>query len=274
MSNEINGDERLAPTDRIRYLAVNFWRNLKGSSTRLSSQHWAPSREMLAEHACTNGSPSRVQMALFIAHELPKIIAPTNVRVLDLGCGAGHLRFALANAGYFGSYTGVDISDHRFRYEHNESFPEPNFLVGDAATVDLKGPYDIVISVSALEHFPDDSAALANAQSALAKGGQQVHLVPNGASLPLYLWHGLRQYSAQNVATRFPAPDKRIWKLGGAFSFFLHFLVITCSEQALRLNFRRHFSGVYQRLNRLAIGLDAHFPVLAATSVVVWEKKV
>jgi len=270
--HEINGDERLTPVDRLRYLAINAWRNLSGTFPRLPARHWVPDAATLAAHTSFAGSPGRVQMDMFIASELPKIIPPGEIRVLDLGCGAGHLRFALAASGYSGTYTGVDISDHRFRSEDNEAFPNPTLLLGDAATIDLGGPYDLVISMSALEHIPDDRTALANAYAALTETGHQIHLVPNGAGLALYLWHGSRQYNARQLAERFPSPRRQVWQLGGLFSFILHVLVVTAFEQILRVNLRKMAPNLYARLNRGATRLDVFCPLGAATTVVMTPK--
>lgn len=272
MDREINGDDRLSFFDRLRYLIYNLKRNLLGAFPSLAAEHWAPSAQMLSAHASFSGSPGRVLMDMFIAHELPKIVPPKALKVLDLGCGAGHLRFALEQSGYFGEYTGVDISDHRFRSEQSDAFPNPSILVGDAGSLELPGSYDLVISMSALEHFPDDLAAIENAEQAMTEHGLHVHFVPNGCALPLYLWHGFRQYNAQAIDLCFPARGRTIWKLGGLPSFLLHFVIITCFEQVMRLNVRRIAPNAYDWLNRHAIRFDSLCSAFAATTVVVTRK--
>ena len=61
-----------------------------------------------------------------------------------------------------------------------------------------------------------------------------VHFVSSGWALPLYLWHGYRQYPLKSLRERFDPERTEIYRLGGAASYLLHFIVITLGEMLLR----------------------------------------
>ena len=94
----------------------------------------------------------------------------------------------------------------------------------------------------------------------LSPGGLQVHIVPAPAALLLYLWHGYRQYGVAALADRFRARGARVFALGGAASWLLHFLWITLPETVLRARLRRAFPRAYTTLLRLAFRLDGRLP--------------
>src|SRR6476469_7915884 len=68
-------------------------------------------------------------------------------RILDVGCGTGHLTARIADAG--ATAAGVDSSPSMIA-QAASSYPTIQFVVADAQTVDLGGPYDAVFSNAAL----------------------------------------------------------------------------------------------------------------------------
>lgn len=251
---ELNGDLCLSVGDRLRYLGGNLWRNLRPRRRTLPIERWRT-----APAAGGSGSPLRILSEAFIREELPCQRPPGAVAVLDIGCGSGRLAALLAEAGYRGRYTGVDTDD-RFAAD---TFAAPTFLMafvrGDAHEVTLDGPYDLILSVSALEHVADDQRLIARLNLALSPDGVQVHIVPAPAALLLYLWHGFRQYSRAALAERF-GRGAYAFALGGVASWLVHFLWVTVPEMLLHFRARRALPRTYAAMVRLALRLDAHLP--------------
>jgi SAM-dependent methyltransferase len=101
---------------------------------------------------------------------LPRV--PAKARVLDLCCGTGYLAGLLTARGF--RVTGVDLSDGMIRYAR-ENVPGAEFLVDDAATVRLTGPFEAAVSTfDSLNHIlerRDLKAAFRNTAAAMVPGG-------------------------------------------------------------------------------------------------------
>lgn len=139
-------------------------------------------------------------------------------RVLDVGCGNGATTLAAAarvgaphggdgggdgdgggGGDGDGEATGFDISAAMLEVARSRAAAQgagnARFVVGDAQTDPLGGPYDVVISRFGIMFFADPVAAFANIRSALVPGGRAAFLcwrpmfdnewvmAPNGAAL-------------------------------------------------------------------------------------------
>lgn len=265
---EINGDERLSPWTRLVYLAGNLARNIAGGVVALGRRAWRPSDAALAQAAMSAASPVRLLMELFLVTELPRLEPRRRLRVLDVGCGSGRMRHVLAAAGFEGSYVGVDVDD-RFVADDAEGAPfSVEFVRGDAGTVPLDGPFDLILSVSALEHVADDGELIGRLRGLLAPGGLQLHLVPSPWSLFAYLWHGYRQYGARAVRRCFDAAAE-VHALGALPSLLVHVVCITGAEMLLRVPLRKRASGAYRRVVRAAVKLDRWLPICPPTYAII-----
>lgn len=239
MTGEICGDVPLTPRQRVLYLAGNLVRNLAG---------FAP---LLASLACPGTpragamSPLRMCTDHFLTEVLPAIEARRVVDVPGIGYGSGSLCRRLAHHGFSGRYTGLDMAD-RFDHAFVPGF-EKRFVRADAMTWQPDAAYDLVISVSALEHIADDRALGARIRTWLRPGGRQVHVVPAGWALPLYPWHSYRQYSRRASAGRFPL-SAGVNRLGGVMGFLVHSVIITLGEMVLNLPVRRRWGRLCDRM--------------------------
>ena len=254
---EINGDLALSPGDRIRYLLRNLWRNIVGVHGDVAIRSWRPPAGSFARSRLDIYSPTRGLTEAFIRHQLPTLLPVAAVAVLDVGCGSGRTCGLLAGAGYHGRYLGVDVTD-RFEADKwsGDAF-ETQFVQGDAHTASLEGPFDLIVSISTLEHVPNDARLIARLEGLLAPGGLQVHFVPAPAALFTYLWHGYRQYGGGVIAERFGTETTEVYKLGGIASFALHLGFITVPEIILRTSLRQRWPGVYKTLLGLCMRVDA-----------------
>lgn len=268
MSGELNGDLRLGASDRLRYLSRNFTRNLKGGSG-IVAVRWRNPPLLSVKDSGTTSSPLRYLSETFIRRELPRLHPAAEVSVLDVGCGSGRLAILLADAGYRGQYTGVDMAD-RFSVGKLANGPfRTRFVAGDAHSVPLDGPFDLIFSVSALEHIEEDGALVKRLDRMLAAGGVQIHLVPAPAALLIYLWHGYRQYSTRAIAERFGTRDVDVYGLGGGATWLLHFLSITVPEVICRMSMRHAMPHIYANLLHFALRLDRLLPAFPLVYAVV-----
>ena len=258
MPAEINGDVRLSIAQRLDYLVRNFFRNFSHGNRRLKQQPFCAIR---LQRTPVMASPSRALTEAFLYMRLPEMLPLGNVRVLEIGCGSGSLTRILADIGYSGKYVGVDIDD-RFDRTVQPEF-EKVFVHTDVNRFEPEGKFDLVISVSALEHIPGDPQLIPRLFEAAKPGGLQLHFVPNGWGLPVYLWHGYRQYTSASLAKIFNPDRTTLFAMGGAASFVLHFLFITIGEILLRLRLRQRLPRLYGRLLDECLKLDRLVPVCA-----------
>jgi len=250
---ELNGDVRLSPWNRLLYLARNLRRNMAKPAVSMPLKSFCRGRVNETDGV---PSPGRFLGQLFIREELPKLLPKPVIRVLDVGCGSGRMSHLLARAGYRGTYVGVDIDD-RFSRENDEGegFIR-RFVHGDAHDLPESETFDLVFSNSALEHIPDDRRLLEKLDRLVAPGGMQVHIVPSGWGLALYLWHGYRQYPLSRIATLFSGEGTQVYGLGGLACFGLHLGFISLGEILFRMDLRRRFPRPYRMLLNAALAID------------------
>jgi ubiquinone/menaquinone biosynthesis C-methylase UbiE len=101
-------------------------------------------------------------------------------RVLEVGCGQGHLTKALAARGL--DITGIDANP-----QAEEVAESP--LVRHMRAEDLEfddATFDFVVSVHAIEHIPELDAALAEISRVLRDGGKAVFIYPAEPIMGLY----------------------------------------------------------------------------------------
>jgi SAM-dependent methyltransferase len=97
-------------------------------------------------------------------------------RVLEVGCGAGHL---LARARGRRA-VGIDLSAHALGQARRRVDGRADLLRGDAQCLPFRpGAFDRVYCSEVLEHLPAPEAALAEIERLLAPGGIAVLSVPN-----------------------------------------------------------------------------------------------
>ncbi len=253
---EISGDEKMTPLQRIEYLWRNLVRNLKTAGVRPGTEYI--SLRSFAVNDCS--SPGRLLTELHLRYFLPALIPVGRVRVLDIGCGSGRLCRILSELGYSGEYVGLDVQD-RFGAEVVPGFVR-RFILGDAHKFKAKdSSFDLIVSVSALEHIPNERKLLDLLPTLLTPQGVELHFVPSGWGLAVYLWHGYRQYSLRYISEVFGHHGVRVFALGGGFSFSLHLILITIGEILLRIPIRNAVPRFYKTLLRTAFFFDRYAKV-------------
>jgi 2-polyprenyl-3-methyl-5-hydroxy-6-metoxy-1,4-benzoquinol methylase len=132
-------------------------------------------------------------------------------RLLDLGCGQGHITEAIRQALHSADVTGLDYSISAIDYAHAH-FPEIDFAVGDAyESPYAQGFFDVVVCNNLWEHVPDPLLLLSRIKRILRPGGHIVLSTPSryrvanlvrilrGKSVMLMSPHHVTEYTVGQV---------------------------------------------------------------------------
>jgi SAM-dependent methyltransferase len=97
--------------------------------------------------------------------------AQSGERILDLGCGTGHLTAKIAETG--AHVVGVDRSPEMIR-QAKKKYPSLRFEVMDAREIFLDGTFDAVFSNATLHWIMEPERAIAGIRKSLRPGGRFV----------------------------------------------------------------------------------------------------
>jgi SAM-dependent methyltransferase len=124
---------------------------------------------------------SRVLLGPFLGRIAADIAAaaPDGARVLEVGCGPGHLTIRLARRHGL-EVTGLDLDPAMIARARanadrlgDAAGRRPQFLVGDVASLALAdGSFDLVVSTLSMHHWADPAAGLAEIGRVLRPGGR------------------------------------------------------------------------------------------------------
>jgi SAM-dependent methyltransferase len=268
---EISGDftatYQLSTRQKIWYLVYNFLRGLRGLFSLVPSRHWVCTGVLPTTPR--DASPMRTLVEAALVEFLTATLHQSkSIRVLDIGCGRAKLRRTMAELGYSGTYTGIDVfREPAYVDDADPAFPS-RIHVMPVESFHTEDRYDLVMSVTTLEHVADDFAAVVVAREHMAEGGVQIHVVPGFWSLFMYLWHGYRQYTRHRLGKLFLGQNYTMYRVGGAASFLLHVLFITLPEVVLCTGSVRNRSW-YTSLRNAAIKADRYLPFFPNSYIVV-----
>jgi SAM-dependent methyltransferase len=123
---------------------------------------------------------SRLLLGPFLARIAADVaaVAPDGARVLEVGCGPGHLATRLAHHGF--DVTGLDLDPAMIARARantsragNRGGRRPSFLVGDVAALAFPDrSFDLVISTLSMHHWTDPTAGLAEIGRVLHRGAR------------------------------------------------------------------------------------------------------
>lgn len=268
ISGDISATYRPSVAVKWWYMIYNLVRGILGGFSLVRTQHWQPKSVAIPDDRSL--TPMRVLIDIAFPAFATKHVTQKDISVLDIGAGSAYLRKRLAEHGYQGQYTGVDIYTHRdYRDDAVPQFVSELVITPIEKFTPTK-PYDLVMSVTALEHIPDDFRAVKVATEAIAASGTQIHIVPGFWSLFMYLLHGYRQYSRRRLGKMFAGQNYHIYRLGGLASLLVHMFFITIPERILHRPVRHRF--FYAPLVRRALHLDRWLPVCGYGFVIVVKK--
>jgi len=102
-----------------------------------------------------------------VTHWLDQLHA-ADLRILDVGCGAGWLSSALDR---YGTVTGVDLADEVIARARTR-YPSATFVAGDFTHLTFDpNVFDVVVALEVLSHVADQAAFVAKLASHLPPGG-------------------------------------------------------------------------------------------------------
>jgi SAM-dependent methyltransferase len=123
---------------------------------------------------------SRLLLGPFLARIAADIaaVAPDGARVLEVGCGPGHLAVRLAHHEF--DVTGLDLdlamiarAQANTDRAGNRGGRRPSFLVGDVAALAFPDrSFDLVVSTLSMHHWADPAAGLAEIGRVLRPGAR------------------------------------------------------------------------------------------------------
>jgi trans-aconitate methyltransferase len=107
-----------------------------------------------------------------MAEGLLELLGPqSGERILDIGCGTGHLTARIATSG--AQVTGIDRSPEMIR-QAREAYPWIRFELADAAKIPLEGGFDAVFSNATLHWIKDPERVATELRRLLRPGGRFV----------------------------------------------------------------------------------------------------
>jgi ubiquinone/menaquinone biosynthesis C-methylase UbiE len=269
-AKQINGDNTsLSYFDKLKYLTFHFliyfksvFQNSELTTTKINVNNSALSK---------NNSPIRDSIDSFF-NDFFKKYPNNNISVLDIGCGSGYVFQKLTENHFSGKYIGLDIKLHSDFKKLSSEIMTKEFIEGSAENIDINDKFDLIISVTALEHIEDDKLALNNIQSFLKPKGEQVHVLPAGSTIFLYLLHGWRQYNLGMIHQLF---KKEVFitvhESGGPLTFLFHFLFITIFRM-LGIDYKK-INIFFYSIKKLVVRLDNYLKIFPSLYVVVCKKR-
>lgn len=161
-----------------------------------------------------------------------------DIHVFDTGCGSGGygVRIMEASGGSIASYTGIDAKERSAWKELKAKYPNFNFTRSRSSDIRPLIPKEtnLFITQTAIEHFDEDLLFFEHIREFIAQNNRpfiQVHIFPAAATLPLYLFHGFRQYTPRTISkiTRLFRDNSKfyLFGLGGKSGWKVHFKYFT-----------------------------------------------
>lgn len=229
--HSLNSDPGLSKWGKRAWYLLNYANNNflpRWKSENLELRQFVPNlSDYFWDQIDPKSSPTRALSDLFwmqlpweeIAAKLGKL------SILDTGCGSGRYGLEIQKHSHGGvlSYTGIDESS---RPNWEETMREHKFVRLVAAGSEnfsslIPAETNFFMSQSAIEHFPEDVTYFRQVRDFLktkTSPWMQVHLFPSAACLPLYRYHGVRQYVPRTVSpltSLFPTAQSTLFSLGG-----------------------------------------------------------
>mgnify|MGYP003393643730 CR=1 FL=1 len=276
--HNLNADRGLNPIQKVLYLFLNWVNNLfphTNSDSRIEFKKFEPKNlEKEWENTYPDSSAPRKFSDIFWRAlpwgEIKKELG--EIHIFDTGCGHGNYgaRIQDGSGGLISSYTGVDAKRRDNWGVLEEKYSNFHFIESSSNDISSLIPpgTNVFISQSAIEHFDQDLAFFEQLRTFIDKSDRpiiQIHLFPAKATLPLYLFHGLRQYTPRTISKITQLFDSAnqffLFGLGGDKSKKLHWKYFTWPVLITRKYEKPTFDvSVYEKELRQSVESDLNYP--------------
>lgn len=119
----------------------------------------------------------RIKLTVDLLHKA--VYSIQSPKILDLGCGQGHITQAMWLTLKNSDFTGLDYSVRAIEYA-NDHFPDIDFSVGNAYDAPYSRNYfDVVVCNNLWEHVPDPVNLLGKIKAILKPGGSIIMSTPS-----------------------------------------------------------------------------------------------
>jgi SAM-dependent methyltransferase len=165
---------------------------------------------------------SRTRLIQTMAVQATEEYAP-GYRILEVGCGTGHVLRALEDCCAGADVTGIDQFQEALDIAAR-GVRRARLIRGDLFSIKADERFDLIGMFDVLEHIPDDEAAVRRAYELLRPGGRYLLTVPAHASLWSYFdeaSHHQRRYSRGDLRTRLCDAGFQVEYLSEFFSLLL-----------------------------------------------------
>src|SRR5690606_11304910 len=99
----------------------------------------------------------------------------TTPRILEIGCGTGGLADALSARG---SVVAIDMAPAAIDFARRR-YPNVEFYCGDFSSVELPGPFDLIVTADVIGHVEDHTQFVRRAAELLVHDGVLVIMTQN-----------------------------------------------------------------------------------------------
>jgi hypothetical protein len=243
--HSLNADRGLSKLQKIAYLFLNWVNNLRPFNNLDQRIVFKPFERgdwrKLWGKTFAASSAARKASDLFWAavpwEEIAEYLGG-GIHIFDTGCGHGNYgeRLQEVSGGRISSYTGIDAK-RRLNWSELE-LKHSNFKFIESKSTDILPSIppktNLFITQSAIEHFDEDLEFFRQIKEFINRSGKpvmQIHLCPGKATLPLYFFHGIRQYTPRTLSKITSIFNENsefeLYPLGGKESAKVHFRYFT-----------------------------------------------
>lgn len=211
--HNLNADKGLNLTEKLLYLIFNLINNLfpywnvdrRIEIRSFNDEKW---KKELGNTYETSSVGRRLSDLFWRTLPWNKIKEELgDIHVFDTGCGQGNysVRLQRASGGRITSYTGIDAKRRENWLKLKKENPEFKFIESTSSDILALIPQNtnLFITQSAIEHFDEDLLFFKQIFDFINKNKKpiiQIHNFPAAATLPLYLFHGVRQYTPRTIS--------------------------------------------------------------------------
>jgi len=192
-----------------------------------------------------------------------------NIKILEVGCGAGRLTNYLTQKGF--NIIGFDISRNLIK-DGNTRYPDAmKFLASGDSMPFSNSTFDVVLSFDVLEHIPDVNEHILEVRRVLKKGGLYLFQTPNKlTNMPFEIIknRSLTEHKKYHCSLQTFWSLKRLLK---AHRFAFTFVKIPIMNEFIERKIERVFGGVGVYLLQI-VNLDK-LPMPLRTNLYISGKK-